>query len=117
MARRMTILNGSGDVTIEWDESHDAQIKEWVEALMAKGVMFFVISGGDEVRLKQFDRALRPPFPRKLVMFGGNLDKMVEGVVRQTPGANTEIATTKRATTAAEVVSNDTVATRRAVGG
>jgi hypothetical protein len=115
MARRMTVLNATGDVTIEWDAAHDDQVKAWVEALMAKGVVFFIVRGEDQIRLKDFARAIPE---RQVVLFGGTVDKMVDGVVRPvgTP-ATTEIATSGRAKTADEVVANDTIATQRAVGG
>lgn len=117
--RRMTVLNGEGDVTIEWDAANDEQVKRFVEETMKKGHTFFILSddGADQIRLRdgQFHRALGQ---RKLVLFGEALDPLVIGVVRAvSSGVVNEVSTTRRATTADEVVGNNTIVTRRAVGG
>lgn len=121
-ARAMTLLNSHGDITLIWEEGQDALMLSTIEKKMAEGVTFFVIEprlGGivppTVSPLAEPSEALRR---RAVSVSDPDFAKLVgiEGVAAiKTP--EKPIKTVRRAKSAQEVVTNETVAVRPARGG
>lgn len=131
----ITWLNMSGDVTITWDDSNRESILQLVEQKMKEGYSFFVLTprvipilGNKKVKLtnvNQLDKALGVIVPdSQVASIVSNLgDAAVEHAVNSgaamlaTVPTKGPVHTTRRATTASEVVESQTVAVRAVVGG
>ena len=121
-----TILNGRGDLTIAWDNEDDAQILAMIEAKMKEGYSFFLIEprlGGmatpNRIQLTNLQDALRQ---RMVSMKLADRDKTVAGlietqVVTPVPTPEKPAKTTRKAKTAKEVASGESVAVKPRRGG
>jgi hypothetical protein len=122
LVRTMSLMDGSGDTTIAWDDDQDDMLREFIAKKMAEGWSFFIVKprlGGliapkrtklksiDD--LKETDRAVSVGDAdfRKLLASGVDL-------ARRPPGA---LETIKRAESAAEAASASTIAVRPRAGG
>jgi hypothetical protein len=114
----ITFLNGTGDITIAWEEENNEKMLAVIEKKMAEGVTFFIVEEfkgrewtskikgideitGTEVRIQ--DKDMEVMFQTGLVKVGKN----VAG----------EIDTVKKAETPAEVAKSNTVAVKPIRGG
>lgn len=128
----ITWLNMSGDVTITWDASNIDSVRALVEKKMAEGYSFFIIKprmlkllGNKKVALRNtrdLEGATGLVVPDSVMasMVEALGDPDVTWTVAQ-GGARLASAprgeTARRATSAAEVLANQSVAVRRVVGG
>jgi hypothetical protein len=123
MKRALTILNETGDVTITWDEENDERMLAIVEKKMAAGITFFLIEprmGGlvapdTSKPLKKVNDALKY---RALSMKDEDFEAMVaegQADLVQTPAAPAR--TVRKARTAREVASSESVGVRPMRGG
>lgn len=119
--RSLTLLNGSGDVTLVWDEGSDAQIEEIIRQKMAEGMTFFVVepvAGGLAApRKTTLTEPLQAMKNRALVIDDAQLEAFVNSgaaAVTKTPRGR---KTVKRATTAREVATSQTIAVKPRAGG
>lgn len=123
MNRALTILNETGDVTIIWDEAADERMLEIIEKKMAAGINFFMIEhrmGG----LFAPDTSKQVAYSREALKYRAlsMRDADFEGMV--TAGAAALVATpsapartVRRARTAREVVSGESVGVQQMRGG
>lgn len=121
-----TLFNGRGDVTLVWDEPDDPVILQMIEAQMAAGTSFFLVEprlGGmaspNKVRLTNPQDALRS---RTVAMSIAGSDaplfRAIEsGAARPAETPDKPVKTTRRAKTAKEVASGETVGIKRKGGG
>lgn len=123
MTRALTILNETGDVTITWEAENDERMIEIIERKMKAGITFFLIEprmGGivppdTSKKLKKPKEALKH---RALSMKDEDFETMVaEGKAElvQTPAAPAR--TTRKASTAREVATGESVGVRPMRGG
>ncbi len=131
----ITWLNMSGDVTITWDDENRDHVLALVRQKMRQGYSFFVLTPralpllpNKKTRLtqeSQLGKAVGVVVPdEQLAAIVANLgDADVEAVVQKgkahlssAPGSR-NLATTRRAQSAEEVVRNQCVAVRAIVGG
>lgn len=52
--RSITLLNGTGDVTISWTSDKDEQMNHWIQSKLDEGYTFFILPDTFIGRLKQF---------------------------------------------------------------
>jgi len=123
MKRALTILNETGDVTITWDEENDARMIEIIERTMKAGITFFLIeprmnglvAPDTSKPLKKVKDSLKH---RALSMKDEDFEAMVaEGKAElvQTPDA--AVRTVRKASTAREVATRESVAVQPRRGG
>lgn len=121
--RALTILNETGDVTITWDEGADERMLEIIQKRMNAGFVFFLIEprmGGlvppdTSKRLKKPEQALKH---RALSMKDDDFEKLVaagDAELVKTPAAPAR--TVRKAQTAREVATAESVGTRPMRGG
>ena len=130
----ITWLNMSGDVTLTWDESNREQILALVNRKMKEGYSFFVLTprfisvlGNKKSKLtnaSQLDNAVGVVVPDSQVaaivkhLGDPDLETAVQkGTAHLHSAPKSNLNTTRRATSAEEVVSNQSVAVRAIVGG
>ncbi len=121
-----TLFTGRGDVTIAWDEPDDPAILQMIEAQMKAGTSFFVIeprlsgmAAPAKVLLQNPRDALRQ---RVVAMSLAGSDRellsAIEGGAAQPVATPKQPAKTRRrAATAKEVASSETIGVRAARGG
>ncbi len=125
MKRALTILNETGDVTITWEPENDDKMMEIIERKMKAGIVFFLIEprmGGivapdtsKKLKKTKPEEALKH---RALSMKDEDFEAMVaEGKAElvQTPAARA--VTTRKASTAREVATSESVGVRPMRGG
>ena len=123
MKRALTILNETGDVTITWDETADERMLEIIEKKMKAGITFFLIEprmGGlvapdTSKPLKKTKDALKH---RALSVKDEDFEAMVAAGAAElvkTPAAPAR--TVRRASTAREVATGESVGVRQMRGG
>lgn len=122
--RCLTMLNESGDTTIEWDESEDDAMRQIIEKKMAAGVAFYIIAKrkpGQKGRvagpklLKNTEDAMKH---RALSIKDDDFSKFVlEGKGRAVVTSPEPVQTVRRARTAKDVASNHSVGVRPMRGG
>lgn len=123
MKRALTILNETGDVTITWDAENDDRMVEIIERKLKAGITFFLIEprmGGivapdTSKPLKKVKDALKH---RALSMKDEDFEAMVaEGKAEliHTPAAPAR--STRKAKTAREVATSESVGVRPMRGG
>ena len=123
MNRALTILNETGDVTITWDAENDERMLEIIEKKMKAGITFFLI----EPRMnglvapdtsKQLKKAKDSLKHRALSMKDKDFEDMVaegKAVLVQTPDAPAK--TVRKASSAREVATAESVGVRQMRGG
>ncbi len=126
--RSLTMLNESGDTTIVWTPDRDDEMERIIEKKMAEGCIFFVIEPrfGTRSMLRNPSEALEH---RMLAIRDEDFAKFVGGSVDPAAGAEDHTAavvptpneqpvkTVRRAKTAKEVASSQTVGVRARRGG
>jgi hypothetical protein len=124
--RSITLLNGTGDVTISWSEDRDEQMEAWIQKKMDEGYTFFTLPDSFFGRLSKMWQ--KEPLKtvadvgegRTVYLDDESAEKLFsDGVVgvSQTPGAG-NIDTTGVAHTPREVVrSRSSCAVRPIAGG
>lgn len=124
MMRTLTILNETGDVTIEWSPENDAAMLEIIERKMAAGVMFYVIpprkpgARGRAPGPKPLKNAADALAHRSLSIKDADLSKFVlEGHGTVVPSPSEPVQTVKRAKTAREVATGNSVGVQPRRGG
>lgn len=136
----MTMLNGTGDVTVSWDENNEKEIKKMIQSKLDQGFVFFLLEkrpsflsifgkkkvyisdikeleNKKEVVLKTVDCA------SKVMQENYHLDdkeiehlfKIGKIAIGRVPSSNYK--TVGRAKTVDEVIKNHTIATKKLVGG
>lgn len=122
MMRSLTILNDRGDVTIVWEEDSDDKMEAIIEEKMKQGVIFFIIEPrlgglaapkktklGDAADAKNYRAlAIRDEQFASFVSSGA-------GEAIKTP--ETKAVTVRKAKTAKEVATSETVAVKQMQGG
>jgi hypothetical protein len=112
----MTLLNGSGDVTLTWEESSDQAMRDFVARKMAAGFTFFIVEGGRDVRVKDVaevgDR-------KSVVLSDAEAQRLFDEDIVEVAEMESrgEFRTSGRARTPEEAVAHDTVVARQIVGG
>ena len=123
MMRALTILNETGDVTITWEAENDERMVEIIERKLKAGITFFLIEprmGGlvppdTSKPLKKVKDALKH---RALSMKDEDFETMVaagKAALVQTPAAPAR--TVRKASTAREVATGESVGVRPMRGG
>lgn len=122
MSRGTTLLNRQGDVTIVWTEEQDELVLPVIEAKMAEGFVFFLIEprlGGlappSRTQLADTKDTLKH---RAIAVADKDFGKLVGlGQVQAISTPAKDVKTVRRAKTAKEVVTGESVAVRPARGG
>lgn len=127
-----TLLNATGDFTLEWDEDRADAMEQWIDKKMKEGFSFFVVERkfmglvkkktaiGSASDLK--DRSVKISDDDMVRLAAGDkdlvaiLDKKV-ATPYQNPDKGKSIKTTRRAKTAREAATNHTVGVRPIMGG
>lgn len=126
--RSLTMLNETGDTTIVWTPDRDDEMERIIEKKMAEGCIFFVIEPrfGTRSMLRNPSMAFEH---RMLAIRDEDFAKFVGGPVDPAAGAEAHsaavvptpneapIKTVRRAKTAKEVASGQTVGVRARRGG
>ena len=121
--RSLTMLNEQGDLTIAWGPEDDAKMRKIIEAKMAAGVAFFLIEprpvdapSARRQRLKEVDQAFGT---RQLQVRDADLKKFLQegSTGRVVKTGDAPIRTTRRARSAEEAASGQSVGVRPARGG
>ncbi len=121
-----TLFTGRGDVTIAWDEPDDPAILQMIEAQMRAGTAFFVIEprlGGMAAPAKVQIHDPKDALKQRIVamsLTGGDkilMPAIESGAARPVSTPKQPAKTRRKATTAKEVASNETVGVRAARGG
>jgi hypothetical protein len=133
----ITWLNMTGDITITWDKTNEADMLALVEQKMKEGFSFFImkprflsILGAKKVRAESIEevaaaggaRVGDADFQRmmgRLKLHDSTIEAAVSSGKAQLTQSDGQVdrSTIRRATTPTEVVKNQTVAVRRIVGG
>jgi hypothetical protein len=133
----ITWLNMTGDITITWDKTNEADMLALVEQKMKEGFSFFImkprflsILGTKKVRAESIEdvaaaggaRVEDAEFQRmmgRLKLHDSTIETAVSAGKAQLTKSDCPVdrSTIRRATTPAEVVKSQTVAVRRIVGG
>lgn len=119
MVHQMISLDRSGDLTLGWEDEDRALVLPMIEAKMKAGVTFFVVeSESRQVRLQRIGQ-LGEGVNQVVIHDQDAHALLMEGVIGIVASADSHapVKTTRRARTAEEVASNDTVAVRPARGG
>jgi hypothetical protein len=120
---QLTLLNGSGDTTIAWDDSEDESMRELIEEKMKEGWSFFIITprlGGllppkkkPLLSMRQLDQD-----ERSIGLDGAKLVNLLKsGKVRSVERDKEKIETVARAATADDVIGAKAVAVKPKRGG
>lgn len=118
--RTITFLNQSGDITIEWDEARDDQMRAVIRKKMDEGVTFFIVKEIDNREWVSKIRDINEISDSKVRIYDADLEKMFSensNGLRVTRHEIAEIDTVKKAETPDEVVQNNSVAVRPLRGG
>jgi hypothetical protein len=120
--RATTIFGEQGDVTIVWTEDEDDAMEEIIAAKMAEGTVFFIIEprffGLLPAKKTELKDATEARKHRALAVKDGKFSDFVmsgRGDVVKTPDA--PVAKTRRAKSAKEAASTQTIGVRPLVGG
>jgi hypothetical protein len=114
----------NGDTTYVWTDASDSAITERIKELLNQKYTFFIITprlnglvAPDQVKLTK--RNLVDITKSRALSGPDNLftDLIEAGTITAIVTPNSELVGTKKATTAEEVVSNETVAVKPASGG
>lgn len=123
-ARSLTMLNERGDTTITWEPEHDDEMAAIIQRKMDAGVTFYVIATrkpGQRGRVagpKKLGKVEDAMKHRALSIPDSDLSKFVlEGRGQVTVTSSEPVQTVRRAKTAREVVSHDTVGVAPRRGG
>ena len=115
------MMNESGDTTISWTPDRDGEVEAIIEKKMAAGCVFFVVDKGTGLRQKLADastamkyRTLAIPDEDWRTFVG---DHQEDGTVTPLPTAAKPAKTVRRAKTAREVATSDTVGMKPRRGG
>lgn len=122
--RSLTMLNESGDTTITWEEPNDAKMLEIIERKMAAGVIFYVTpprkpgARGRAPGPKPLKNAADALAHRSLSIKDADLSKFVlDGHGTVVPSPSEPVQTVKRAKTAREVATGNSVGVQPRRGG
>lgn len=120
--RALTMLNESGDTTIVWTEDRDDEMRTIIEKKMAQGVTFFIVEPrfygflpSKKTKVTDPEQALRH---RALAIPDVDFARFVEsgaGEAVKTPAAPAR--TVRKAKTAAEVATSESVGVKQMKGG
>lgn len=133
----ITFMNMTGDITISWDDTNRDQMLALVQQKMNEGYSFFIVEprlfgmlGTKKVEVTSIEQArkagavsVKDKDVQEILKRAKLDDPAVEAAVSSgaaklvSAGHGDNISTTRRARSASEVVSNQTVAVRRVVGG
>jgi len=120
--RALTMLNQLGEVTIVWDEEHDAEMEAIITEKMAHGVVFFIIEprffGLLPPKRTQLSDAAEALRHRALAVADEHLAAFVSsgaGATVKTP--STKVRGSRKSTNAKEVAASQSVGVRPARGG
>lgn len=126
MMRTMTMLNESGDVTIEWLPENDEAMMAVIERKMAAGVSFFIVpmtkAGKPDKRKKPFkiEDAEQARARRAVSIPDADLAKFVSdglGDVAKSPEQPMGRGSVRRARTPREAAKNHTIGVAPRRGG
>lgn len=122
--RSLTMLNASGDTTLEWEPENDDAVLKIIEQKMAAGVTFYLIAKrtpgqrgrvASPKKLKNPQDALKH---RALSIPDADLSKLIlEGHGRAVPSSSEPVKTVRRAKTPAEVATGHSVGVQPRRGG
>lgn len=118
--RSVTFLNQSGDITIEWDEDRDDQMRAVIQKKMDEGVTFFIVKEIDNREWVSKVRDLSEIQESKVRIYDADLEKMFSdnpNGLRIKNSTAPAIDTVERTKTPDEVVKNNSVAVRPLRGG
>lgn len=119
----MTLLNEHGDITITWDSTNEKEIEAMVEEKMKLGYKFFIIEkalGFIPMKKELKDSELIPFVEnKKLVIKDKHVSKLAEkglvNVAKGSHGSKGKISGV--ASTAKEVITNNTMVSKPRVAG
>ncbi len=123
MRRALTMLCRQGDVTIYWDEAYDEKIIPIIEKKMKEGVSFFIIEprpeGVGPPRKYLLENIEDARNQRALQIRDADFADFVRSADTSAVGAtpSSEVKSVRRAKTAKEVASNQTVGVEMPRGG
>jgi len=123
MMRSLTFLNELGDLTVEWSEDQDAAMEALIAKKMKEGVTFYILKknkDGSPAKTKptKLKDAAKAREHRALSIPDADLSKFVlEGKGTARCMVHEKIETTKRAESAKEAASADSVAVKPRKGG
>lgn len=120
--KSMILLDTTGDTTIVWDEDTEDALLPIIKKKMDAGVIFYVLKPRVlSILPPKKVRAKKVADIRKagaVVIHDSDLNALFEkGAIHTIKSDNDNIVTVRKAKTARDVVSNDTVAIRPARGG
>lgn len=122
--RSLTMLNSSGDTTLEWEPENDAEVLKIIERKMAAGVTFYIIEKrkpgqrGKVAKPKLLKNAEDALKHRALSIPDADLSKLIlDGHGRAVPSSQESVKTVRRARTASEVASGHSVGVQPRRGG
>lgn len=127
-----TLLNATGDFTLEWDEGRADAMEQWIDKKMKAGFSFFVverklfglvkkktaITSSDDLK----ERSVKISDDDMVRLASGDQDLVAileKGVAMpsQNPDKGSSIKTVRRAKTPREAARNHTVGVRPIMGG
>jgi hypothetical protein len=114
MARTVSLLCSLGDMTIGWDAANDAAILPIIEKMINDRVRFFIIKKKDQHLVEKVTQAADT---RKIVIPDASLQGLFASGLLTVGSLLLAETTGDVATTAEQVIENDTVAVRPAGGG
>ena len=119
--RTLSFLTGDGDTTYGWDSADDAWVLPMIQSKIDAGYVFWIVKRNPlrEIKLRMAEDARDT---RSVIIRDGDARILFEqgriGLLAQTVAGRTEeMVSERRARTAEEAVSHDTVAHRPMRGG
>jgi len=124
MERTLTILNERGDTTLTWQPDQDAVMEEIITKKLAAGVTFYIIAKrkagqrGTVAKPKKLTDASKAHAHRCLSIPDADFSKFVlEGKGEAIPTPSEPVETVRKAASAKDVASNDSVGVKPRRGG
>lgn len=122
--RALTMLNEAGDTTLIWTMDRDAEMEAIIEKKLAEGCMFYLIDPRFGTREKlayardaNRHRMLAIPDADFAKFVGGSADANSEPAASVVPTPTAPVKGARRAKTAKEVTSGESVGVRPRRGG
>ncbi len=114
------LLDRSGHRTLAWDSADDAEMLPWIRRMLNEGAIFYIVTRSWPLREERLRRVEDIGSRREVVMHSEDADRVFRagrlGVVDDDEDED-DIDHGRRARTAEEVASHDTVAHRQLRGG
>jgi hypothetical protein len=115
--RHMAIMDESGHVTWTWDEANDAQVIPAIERMMLDGYVFWIVKR-DPLREEELEDVADLSTNRHVIIKNEDFRELMSaGVLRATNADAAPLTQERRAETAREAATHDTVAHRPLRGG